>query len=257
MAERKFMYTYRLTISYDGTRYQGWQRQMNTDNTIQRIIEWTLGKILGYSVHISGAGRTDSGVHAFAQEASVVLKEAIDIPFVWPALNNQLPEDIRIIGLVQMKGYFHARKSAVAKCYEYYIDTREKPDVFTRKYCFHFPKKLNIDLMQEAAGLLTGTHNFQSFTDLKGNMDTIRTIYDIQIVKEASKIKLSFIGEGFLYHMVRILTGTLLEMGTGEKYPSQIPVIIAAGDRAWAGFPAPARGLFLKQVYYEKMEEQI
>lgn len=248
------MYTYRLTISYDGTRYQGWQRQMNTDNTIQRIIEWTLGKILGYSVHISGAGRTDSGVHALGQEASIVLSELIDIPFVWPALNAQLPDDIRITGFAQVKGYFHARKSARGKCYEYYVDTREKPDVFTRKYCFHFPKKLDVDAMREAAALLTGTHNFQSFTDLKGSMDTIRTIYDIQIQKEENKIKFSFIGEGFLYHMVRILTGTLLEMGTGEKYPSQIPVIIAALDRAWSGFPAPARGLFLKQVYYSEQE---
>lgn len=250
------MYTYRMTVSYDGTRYQGWQRQMNTDNTIQRIIEWTLGKILGYSVHISGAGRTDSGVHAFAQEASLVLAESVDVPFVWSALNNQLPEDIRIIGFVRMKGYFHARKSAVAKCYEYYIDTREKPDVFTRKYCFHFPKPLDIESMKEAAALLTGTHNFQSFTDLKGNMDTIRTIYDIQIVRQEDKVKFTFTGEGFLYHMVRILTGTLLEMGIGEKYPSQIPVIIAAADRAWSGFPAPARGLFLKKVYYREEQDK-
>lgn len=245
------MHTYRLTISYDGTRYQGWQRQMNTNNTIQRIIEWTLGRILGYGVRISGAGRTDSGVHAVAQEASVVLNQELSIPLVWDALNTQLPEDIRITGFAEMQGYFHARKSAKGKCYEYYVDTREKPDVFTRKYCFHYPHKLDMKVMREAADLLVGTHNFQSFTDQKGSMDTIRTIYDIRIEQLENRIKFTFIGEGFLYHMVRILTGTLLEMGNGEKYPSQIPVIIAAMDRAWSGFPAPARGLFLKQVYYK------
>lgn len=245
------MHIYRLTISYDGTRYRGWQRQMNTDNTIQRIVEWTLGKILGYNIRISGAGRTDSGVHAFAQEASIVVDRELDTAFVWNALNRQLPEDIRIIGFTEMNGYFHARKSASAKCYEYYIDTREKADVFTRRYCFHFPRKLNVDVMKEAAGLLVGTHNFQSFTDLKESTDTIRTIYGINISEDGDKIKFTFIGEGFLYHMVRILTGTLLEVGTGEKYPSQIPVIIAAMDRSWSGFPAPARGLFLKKVYYD------
>lgn len=244
------MYTYRLTISYDGTRYKGWQRQHNTDQTVQNIIEEALSKILGIKVQISGSGRTDSGVHAAAQEASLVLEERLDIEEILKKMNERLPEDIRILRIREMKGYFHARKSARAKCYEYHVDLGEKPDVFTRKYTFHFPHRVDVEKMRQAANVLEGTHDFSSFTDLKDSDDTVRTIHKIEITRTGEKLKLSFYGDGFLYHMVRILTGTILDVGTGKIRCDEIGAILAAKDRKWSGFPAPAKGLFLKQVYY-------
>lgn len=253
------MNTYRMTTAYDGTRYRGWQRQKNTVQTIQWIIEQCLQEILGYRVNISGSGRTDSGVHAFAQEASMVLREKIDVSAVQREMNEKLPQDIRILDLKEAENGFHARKSAVAKCYEYYVDLREKPDVFTRRYCFGFQGMLDIPAMKAAAWYLQGTHDFSSFTDLKDSDDTVRTIQEIAVKKAGDKLILTFYGDGFLYHMVRILTGTLLNVGCGKIGAAQIPAILSAKDRAWSGFPAPAKGLFLKQVYYtqEKLEREL
>lgn len=253
------MYTYRMTVSYDGTRYRGWQRQQNTDQTVQLLIERELSRVLGSKVQIQGSGRTDSGVHAFAQEASLKLKNEIDVCHVRDELNRNLPEDIRILRLRRVENGFHARKSAYAKCYEYYVDLQEKPEVFTRKYTFHFPHRIDVDAMREAAEQLRGRYDFTSFTDLTDSDDTVRTIYRIEIVKTGERLKLSFYGEGFLYHMVRILTGTLLDVGAGKIPVSQIRAIRDAKDRKWSGFPAPAKGLFLKRVYYsrEELEEDM
>ena len=225
------MRTYKLTISYDGTRYQGWQRQATTDNTIQHILEWSIGKLVGYRVRVDGSGRTDAGVHARGQVASVQLSKLYDVKELKDSINRYLPEDIRIMKVELMKNGFHARKSAKGKKYEYYIDCREKPDVFSRRYCYHYPHKLDIEAMREAADYMIGPKNFTSFTDDSENKDPVRRT-------------------GFMYHMVRIMTGTLLEVGTGEREASMIPVVIAAEDRSLAGFLAPARGLFLRKVYY-------
>lgn len=244
------MRTYKLTISYDGTRYQGWQRQATTDNTIQFAIEYSIGKLVGYRVRVDGSGRTDSGVHAREQVASVKLSKLYDVQELKESLNRYLPEDIRIMKVELVKNGFHARKSAKGKKYEYYIDCREKPDVFSRKYCYHYPEQLDIEAMRQAAGLLIGERNFVSFTDDKECRDPVRRITNIKIVSSGKKVRITYYGTGFLYHMVRILTGTLLEVGTGKRSPSMIPVIIAAEDRSLAGFLAPARGLFLRKVYY-------
>ncbi len=244
------MRTYKLTISYDGTRYQGWQRQATTDNTIQFAIEYSIGKLVGYRVRVDGSGRTDSGVHAREQVASVKLSKLYDVQELKESLNRYLPEDIRIMKVELVKNGFHARKSAKGKKYEYYIDCREKPDVFSRKYCYHYPEQLDIEAMRQAAGLLIGERNFISFTDDRECRDPVRRITNIKIVNSGKKVRITYYGTGFLYHMVRILTGTLLEVGTGKRSPSMIPVIIAAEDRSLAGFLAPARGLFLRKVYY-------
>ena len=134
------MRTYKLTISYDGSRYQGWQRQAATDNTIQFILEWSIGKLVGYRVHVDGSGRTDAGVHARGQVASVKLSKFYDAEEMRDSLNRYLPEDIRVMKAELVKNGFHARKSAKGKKYEYYIDCREKPDVFSRRYCYHYPQ---------------------------------------------------------------------------------------------------------------------
>lgn len=244
------MRNYKLTIAYDGSRYQGWQRQSTTDNTIQYIIEWSLGRIVGYRVQVDGSGRTDSGVHARGQVASVKLSGMYDPAELKEALNRYLPEDIRILDVELVKNTFHARKSAKGKKYEYYIDCREKPDVFSRRYCYHYPAKLDIDAMRDAVQYLVGVKNFVSFTDNKETNDTVRKIYNIKIVKSGEKIRITYYGSGFLYHMVRILTGTLIEVGAGKRDASKLPVVIAAEDRSLAGFLAPARGLFLRKVYY-------
>lgn len=244
------MRTYKLTISYDGSRYQGWQRQATTDNTIQFVLEWSIGKLVGYRVHVDGSGRTDAGVHARGQVASVRLSKLYDVKELKESLNRYLPEDIRVMKAELVRNSFHARKSARGKKYEYYIDCREKPDVFSRRYCYHYPEKLDIEAMREAAEYLVGVRNYISFTDDKDCKDSVRRITNIRIVSTGEKVRITYYGTGFLYHMVRILTGTLLEVGTGRRKPDMIPVIIAAEDRSSAGFLAPARGLFLRKVYY-------
>lgn len=246
------MRTYKLTITYDGSKYQGWQRQINTDLTIQGILERTIGMYVGYNVEINGSGRTDAGVHAQGQVSSLVLRGQVDMHEFMTTINRHLPEDIKIAKMELMKNGFHARRNAQGKRYEYYLDTREKPDVFTRRYSFHYPHELNIEAMEKAAAYLIGTHEFDSFTDMKpGEKSTRRTIDEIRIEREANKIRIVYKGNGFLYHMVRKLTGTLLEVGIGEKDPEEIPEILAAKDSSRSGFLAPARGLFLREVYYK------
>lgn len=246
------MYTYRMRIAYDGTRYRGWQKQKNTDHTIQMIIEKELSQLCGTTVEISGSGRTDSGVHAFGQEASFRVKKKLAPQYIWKELNEQLPEDIRVLTFAEVAEGFHARKSAVGKCYDYYVDLRDKADVFSRRYSYHFPAKVDANVMREAAEYLKGIHDFSSFTDGKRLDDTVRTIEEIQIQEKEKRLIFSFYGDGFLYHMVRILTGTLLCVGTGQIPPEKVKEILLSKDRKQAGFPAPAKGLFLKEVYYEE-----
>lgn len=240
-----------MTIAYDGTRYQGWQRQVNTELTIQGIIEKAVSDVIGYAVEIDGSGRTDGGVHAKAQVANVRLSGKIDENAFQRKLNQMLPEDIKIREINLVKNGFHSRLSAKAKRYEYVIDKREKADVFTRKYCYHYLKPLDVKAMQKAAGYLLGTHDFGGFTDKKEEKSTVRTIYEIQITQEKDKIYFSFYGNGFMYHMVRILMGTLLEVGNGEREAESILDIFKSKTRSEAGFLVPALGLCLKEVIYE------
>ena len=232
-----------MTIAYDGSRYQGWQRQVTTDNTIQFVMEWSIGKLVGYRVQVDGSGRTDAGVHARGQVVSVKLSKLYDTNEFKESLNRYLPEDIRVVKVELVRNSFHARKSAKGKKYEYYIDCREKPDVFSRRYCYHYPEKLDIEAMRDATKYLIGPND-------KECKDSIRRITNIKIVSNGEKVRITYYGTGFLYHMVRILTGTLLEIGTGKRDASKLPVVIAAEDRSLAGFLAPARGLFLRKVYY-------
>lgn len=245
------MRTYKLTIAYDGTRYQGWQRQGNTGNTIQGILEKAVSEEAGYEVEVNGSGRTDAGVHARGQTASIVLPGRIAEAEFTGRLNDRLPADIRVLRAELVKNGFHARKSATGKVYEYHVDTGERPDVFTRRYCYHFPHFLDLDAMREAAGYLTGTHEYAGYTDKKDEKSTRRTIYDIMISGQGSRLVIEYNGTGFLYHMVRILTGTLLETGTGQRLPGEAAAALQTKDRRQAGFLAPARGLFLREVRYD------
>lgn len=244
------MRTYKLTIAYDGTRYQGWQRQPDTELTVQGTLERTICALKGFPVEVNGSGRTDGGVHAQAQTASIRLPGKVKEEVFQEELNRMLPEDIRVTGMELVKNGFHARYSATGKRYEYTIDTREKADVFTRKYCFHFPGTLDLEAMKKAAGCLTGKHDFAAFTDRNEDQSTIRDIYDIRIEEQGSKVKLIYEGNGFMYHMVRILTGTLLEVGTGKRTLQETTALLEGGERYQAGFLVPACGLMLREVYY-------
>ena len=245
------MRTYKLTIAYDGTRYQGWQRQSNTENTIQGILEDAVMKETGRRTEVNGSGRTDAGVHARGQTASIVLPGKILSEEFTARLNERLPADIRVLQTELVKNGFHARKSAVGKVYEYHIDTGDRPDVFTRRFCCHFPRRTDLERMREAAGYLIGTHDFSGYTDKKDAVSSRRTIYDIMISGQDRRIVIEYDGTGFLYHMVRILTGTLLEAGAGIRRPEEAAAALRTGDRRQAGFLAPAKGLFLKEVRYD------
>lgn len=241
-----------MTIGYDGSLYQGWQKQVTTDATIQGILEAAISEVIGYPVTIDGSGRTDAGVHAAGQIANVKLSGKVEEETFRDRLNEKLPVGIRIYKVELVKNGFHSRYQAVGKRYEYTVDTREKPDVFRRKYVYHYPRTFSVDAMREAASYLVGTHDFASMTDKKDEKSAVRTIYQIDIREEKGKIIFSYYGTGFLYHMVRILTGTLLEVGRLDKKPEEIKEILEAKERRRAGFLAPASGLCLKEVYYEK-----
>lgn len=244
------MRTYKLTIAYDGTRYQGWQRQPDTELTVQGTLERTICALKGFPVEVNGSGRTDGGVHAEAQTASIRLPGKVKEEVFQEELNRMLPEDIRVTGAELVKNGFHARYSASGKRYEYTIDTRDKADVFTRRFCFHFPEKLDMKAMEGAAASLVGKHDFAAFTDRNEDQSTVRNIYDIRIEEEGSKITIIYEGNGFMYHMVRILTGTILEVGTGKRTIEETAALLDGGERWQAGFLAPACGLTLKEVYY-------
>lgn len=246
------MRTYKLTIAYDGSRFRGWQRQPDTDFTVQGILEKEISLLAGYAVEVQGSGRTDGGVHAAGQTASIVLSGKVEEKSFQKVLNECLPEDIRVIGIELVKNKFHARYSACGKCYEYRIDTAERPNVFSRKYTFHYPYKLDVNKMRQTADTLIGTHDFAGFTDRVDERSTVRRIYNIAVRQSGSLIKIEYRGSGFMYHMVRILTGTLLEAGTGERTPESAAEVLRSGVRADAGFLAPASGLCLKQVYYDE-----
>lgn len=243
-----------MVVAYDGSRYKGWQRQTLTNLTIQTILERTVEMMLGYPVEIDGSGRTDAGVHAKGQVANMKVSGLLKEDFL-EELNCLLPEDISVQTLELVPGSFHSRYSAKAKKYKYTIDTREKPCVFTRRYTYHFPHLLNLDHMRQAAGYLIGTHDFSAFTDNKEEEKSkVRTIYKIEIEKHDSNVELKFYGSGFLYHMVRILTGTLLEVGRGKRQPEEVKLALEQKERGMIGFVAPERGLCLEKVYYEEEE---
>ena len=219
--------------------------------TIQEIIETTIGEILGYKVTIHGSGRTDAGVHAREQVFHMKLPFELDEEFM-SQLNLELPEDICILNIEHVDGGFHARYDAIIKSYEYVVDTTERPSVFQRKYVYHFPYQLDVGAIRDATQYLIGKHDFSGFTDDKdAYKDKFRTVYEIGITQEAGRLVFRYRGNGFLQHMVRIMTGTLLEVGRGDKAPEDIVMIIRNKERAKAGFLVPAKGLFLTKVEYD------
>ncbi len=242
---------FKLTIQYDGTRYDGWQRQGNTDNTLQGRLEGVLSRMVGKPVEIQGAGRTDAGVHARGQVASVHLPEGYTPQEVQNYLNRYLPEDVAVVDMVEVGERFHARLSATGKEYRYHIRMGNVPDVFARKYQYRVEEPLDLAAMERAAGYLTGKHDFRSFCgNRRFKKSTVREVFHIGVEVCGSDLTLVYRGDGFLYHMVRILTGTLLEVGLGQRTPESMVDILEARERTAAGKTAPAQGLVLQEVYY-------
>lgn len=246
------MNNYRLKIQYDGTRYRGWQRQKNGFDTIQGRIEQVLSRQMGHPVEIDGAGRTDAGVHAREQVANVHLDYNGTTEELRECLNEYLPEDIRILEVEIAGERFHSRLNATGKVYEYRICKKGCFDVFARKYQWQMEELLDVARMKEAAGLLLGEHDFKGFcTKASRKKSTIRRIDAIDIEETENAVILHFFGNGFLYNMVRILTGTLVEIGTGTREISTIEEIFERKERVLAGMTAPAKGLTLVWVKYD------
>ena len=242
---------YKLMIQYDGTRYDGWQRQGNTDNTIQGKLETVLSRLAGTAVEVHGAGRTDAGVHALGQVANVKLSGQWDAQRLMEECNRYLPEDIAIVAAEPASERFHARLNAVAKVYRYALRMSTVPDVFRRKYQYRVGTVLDLNAMRKAADLLTGTHDFRAFcANKRYKKSTVRTVMAIEFTLDGENLAITYRGDGFLYHMVRILTGTLLEVGLGERDAASMPALLASQDRAKAGKTAPAQGLTLLCVEY-------
>lgn len=246
------MRNFKLTLQYEGTRYQGWQRQESTENTIQGKLETLLTRMCGEKIELQGSGRTDAGVHALAQVANFHAHTDMSTEEILNYMNSYLPEDIAVLSVEEVPERFHSRLHAKGKIYRYQIINRKIPSVFDRKYAYQVEEKLDLDAMRKAAAYLVGTHDFKSFTSTKkGKKSTLRRIDSIQIEQHGEKLILTYTGNGFLYHMVRIITGTLIEVGLGRRKPEEIPAVLAAGNREKAGYLVPAKGLTLVQVNYE------
>lgn len=242
---------YKLLLQYDGTKLNGWQKQGNTDNTIQGKLEAILMRLYGEYVEIHGSGRTDAGVHALGQVANFHAPEKFFPEEIKAALNEYLPKDIRVLKVEIADERFHARLTAKGKTYEYRIDNGEVANVFQRKFTMREENPLDLGEMRKAASHFVGTHDFKTFcANKKMKKSTVRTITAIGIEERDGIVSIRYTGNGFLYNMVRILTGTLIEVGRGKRKPEEMQSILAAMDRGAAGFTAPAQGLFLLEVMY-------
>ena len=261
MKERNIL----LTIEYDGTLFYGWQRQPEA-RTVQGELEKVLSKVCGTEVLLNGTSRTDAGVHALGQRASFKVKSGIPTDKIGTVTNNMLSggkqsrnkcADVRITDVKEVSEDFHARFCSKGKKYRYLIRNEEEPAIFQRNYAYHVKEPLNIEWMQEACKYITGTHDFACFQSAGGNPreTTVRTVYSLEVFPaEDGRIAIEISGDGFLYNMVRIIAGTLVETGLGKRKPEELEEIIRSGDRRKAGHTAPPEGLYLVEVYYDESE---
>lgn len=251
-----------IKIEYDGTDFCGWQIQPNV-RTVQGEIEHVLKYIAGEEVHIHGTSRTDAGVHALGQCASFDWNSNMPVEKLPEVMNRRFgaggegrsgaPGDIRILSAEVMPDDFHARYSCRGKTYRYVID--KTGDIFARNHALQYPgaDALDLDLMRQAASYIIGTHDFKCFETAGGTPreTTVRTVSALSINEDENSINIEITGDGFLYNMVRIITGTLIEAGLGKRTPESVAEAIESRDRAKAGFTAAPQGLYLKEIYFE------
>ena len=242
---------YKFTISYDGSRFLGWEHQPNTDMTIQGKLENVLSLMAGEEIEVIGAGRTDAGVHARNMVANARIDTSLTESEIRDYMNHYLPDDIAVKEVKIASDRFHSRYRAIGKTYRYTCYAGPVKPVFDRKYVWKLDAVPDTDAMKKAAAFLTGTHDYAGFCgNPKMKKSTVRTVDRIDIVQNGSYITFTYHGNGFLQYMVRILTGTLVEVGLGQRDADSIPALIEAKDRRLAGVTAPACGLCLMQVEY-------
>ncbi len=255
------MRNFKVVLQYEGTRYQGWQKQESTDNTIQGKLEALLSKMADVKVEVQGSGRTDAGVHAMGQVANFHIDTDKSCEEIMEYMNFYLPDDIAVISVKEVEMRFHSRLNAKGKTYRYRVINTNVPHVFERRYVHVVEEKLDVEAMVRAAAYLEGTHDFKAFTSNKrSKKSTVRTVDSIRIERVSSgfgfdkddkdEIRFTFSGNGFLYHMVRIMAGTLLEVGLHKREPEEMPAILSSKNRECAGELAPAKGLTLMEVRY-------
>ncbi len=243
-----------LTVAYDGTGYHGWQYQ-NNGKTIEGELNKALSSLLQKNIEVIGASRTDAGVHAMCNAAVFDTDAGIPAEKYSYALNQMLPEDIRVRKSQEVPADFHPRKTDTVKTYEYRIDCEEFADPTKTRYAYFTYVPLDASKMQEAAKYLIGTHDFKSFCSVNTTATTtVRTVHDIQVIRDGVDIVVSVTGNGFLYNMVRIIVGTLMDVGRGKYEPSKVKDILEACDRTTAGPTVPACGLMLKELRFLELE---
>lgn len=245
------MRNFMLTLSYDGSRYHGWQRQGNTENTIQQRLESALSSILAQPVEISGSGRTDAGAHAKMQVASFKADTALTADEILAGLRALMPEDIAALSLTDAPPRFHARLSCTGKTYVYRVQNSPVPNVFERKFMYRIAEELDLEKMRSAAKLLLGEHDFSAFCSNKRmKRSAVRRVDEIRIDALGSELRFTVSGNGFLYNMVRIIVGSLLEVGAQRMTQEALAAALESKKRENAGPTAPACGLCLYEVRY-------
>lgn len=246
----------KLTLEYDGTHFAGWQAQPR-QRTVQGTLEAALGRLVGQEIRVEGAGRTDAGAHALGQVASLKLETTIPSQKLVEALNPLLPDDVRVLCSEEVPEDFHARFSATGKVYRYVALLRDEQSPLSRHRAWHIGTKVDIGKIELALPLLTGTHDFRAFCAAKSSVTaTVRTIREAKIATEGEFVSAEFCGNGFLYHMVRIIMGALVAVGRGKIDPQAITLALSSGCRPLAFITAPAHGLYLVAVEYGKDSEE-
>lgn len=246
------MRNFNMVLAYDGTRYRGWQRLGNSPDTIQGKLEQTLSRILEQPVEVHGSGRTDAGAHAKGQVASFRAETDRSCREITALLRQYLPEDIGVLELTEAAPRFHARLSATGKTYVYRVWNSRVPNVFERRYVHQIGEPLDVEAMRRAAADFLGTHDFLAFCSNKHfKKSSVRTVTALEIQQLGHEVRFTVTGNGFLYNMVRIMVGTLLEIGLHRRAETEIPHILASRSREQAGETAPAKGLCLEEVYYQ------
>ena len=246
----------KLTVAYDGTNYCGWQIQPN-GITIEEVLNKKLSKLTGEEIRVIGASRTDSGVHARGNVAVFDTYTTIPPDRLAYALNRRMPEDIVIVKSEEVPADWHPRYCDTVKTYEYHILNTRVPDPIRRRMTYFVSYSLDLENMRRAAGYLLGEHDFASFCNVRTNVeDTVRTVYDLDILENGEELTISIRGIGFLYKMVRIIVGTLLRVGRGFYTPDQVKDILEAKDRQAAGVTAPPHGLILVGIEYVQRDSR-
>ena len=251
----------KLTIEYDGGNYHGWQSQ-RCGGTLQDILEEKIGDIIRRPVRVTGASRTDAGVHALGQVAAFTCDSGLEAPVITRALNAKLPPDIRILRSEEAAADFHPRYDALRKRYFYLVSLGARRSAFVSRYMWNLPSRINFDMMEDSASLLRGCHDFSTFMGAGCSSKTqVRTVYELEVTRIESIsfmtsslsgdfLKFSIEGNAFLRHMVRNIVGTLIEVGKGKLSIGELRRIFEAKDRTLAGPTAPAQGLFLEEITY-------